>query len=139
MAQQKSWFSEHPWMTFFLASSAISGIVQVVRPRKEARFPPLWAPPDGFPPPPPFLSTYPSGYEVQGYHPTLKSLEARTFALLEEARAFAVSLVERGFRVAVRYVPPGHVPGDARSPQATLQFAQPADYNPWEPKAPREA
>jgi hypothetical protein len=31
-AAQTSWFREHPWMTFFLAGSAISAVVALVRP-----------------------------------------------------------------------------------------------------------
>ena len=29
----KSWFSEHPWMTFFIATGIINGIVYIVRPQ----------------------------------------------------------------------------------------------------------
>jgi hypothetical protein len=29
----KSWFSEHPWMTFFIATGIINGIVTIVRPQ----------------------------------------------------------------------------------------------------------
>jgi hypothetical protein len=38
MKQQPSWFSEHPWMTFFLAGSAITAIVDIVRGRPSHPF-----------------------------------------------------------------------------------------------------
>jgi hypothetical protein len=134
MAQQ-SWFHEHPWMTYFLAGSLITGIVHIVRPPKEERrLPPLWSPPDG-------RGGYPSGYEVHAYEPRRGQLDMPSpFVSLEEARAYVEPLIQRGFKVAIRYVPPGYAPGDPRSVSAPIQFAQPADYNPWSSsKSPREA
>ena len=84
---------------------------------------------------------YPSGYELHGYNETLKMTDApHPFASLAEAKAYGDKLLARGgFKVAIRYVPPGYVPNDPRSEAATtLQFAQPANYNPWrEKKSPR--
>ena len=37
-ANNKSWFSEHPWMTFFLAMGAIDAVVHIVRPQARRPF-----------------------------------------------------------------------------------------------------
>jgi len=92
--------------------------------------------PSGVEPPP---STYPSGFEVHGYSEKLTMLDApHPFQSLDAAKTYAEKLVARGFKVAIRYVPPGYVPGDTRSEAATsIHFAQPSDYNPWRAKSPR--
>jgi hypothetical protein len=44
--RQQSWFSEHPWMTFFLALGVINGVVYIAG----ARHIPRLAPVDPMPP-----------------------------------------------------------------------------------------
>lgn len=85
-------------------------------------------------------SSYPSGYELHAYKTSRGEVTETTLPSLDEARARAEALIAQGFdKVAVRYVPAGYVPGDSRAQEKpSVHFAHPSDYNPWQPKSPRD-